>query len=382
VPLGLIAGKTVGATAEGVAAEILRLVTSGTVRDRQTGLHRPARPDDIGILFRSRESHREFEAALERRGVATYVYKGLGFFEADEIQDAVALLRFLADPTSDLRAVTFLRSRIVRLSDEGVRRLAGVPAQAIVAADVPAAFDGLSLEDRAVLARVRAAVGRWLANVDRMTPAELLDDVLRETAYHYELGGSRRLQARENLKKFRGLIRRIQNRGYATLARIAEHIDRLAVGDESNAAIDAGNAVSLMTVHAAKGLDFPVVFVVNVGRGTGGRRPPIRVGYTATDEPSVAIADYQSESDEDTQAREREETKRLLYVALTRARDRLYLSATTKDGVCHTGRGSLGEVLPRTLVSLFGDTARERLVVWTPPHSAGARCHWFRVGLV
>ena len=61
----------------------------------------------------------------------------------------------------------------------------------------------------------------------------------------------------------------------------------------------------------------------------------------------MAIADYQSEADEDAQAREREETKRLLYVALTRARDRLYLSATVKDGVCRMGRGSLGEVLPQ-----------------------------------
>ena len=122
----------------------------------------------------------------------------------------------------------------------------------------------------------------------------------------------RRLQARENLKKLRGLVRRSQNRGYATLSRIAEHLDRLAIGDESNAAIDAVDAVSLMTVHAAKGLEFPVVFVVNMGRGTGNARAPIRVGLDAAGEASAAIADYQSESDEDAQAREREETKRLL----------------------------------------------------------------------
>src|SRR5450759_3408398 len=161
--------------------------------------------------------------------------------------------------------------------------------------------------------------------------------------------GPRRRQARENLKKLRGMIRRAQNRGWATLARIADHLERLAVGDESNAAIDAVDAVSLMTVHAAKGLEFPVVFVVNMGRGAGGARAPIRVTDDASGEASVAIADYQSDADEDAQAREREEIKRLLYVALTRARDRLYLSATVKDGVCRVGRRSLAEVLPAAI---------------------------------
>ena len=82
-----------------------------------------------------------------------------------------------------------------------------------------------------------------------------------------ELRGARVVYARENLKKVRALIRRIQNRGYATMARIADHLDRLAIGDEPNAAIDALDAVSLMTIHAAKGLEFPVVFIVNLARG-------------------------------------------------------------------------------------------------------------------
>jgi ATP-dependent helicase/nuclease subunit A len=372
VALGLIAADTVRGTAETIADEIVRLLASATVRDRLTGVRRAARPADIGILFRSRESHREFEAALERRGVPTYVYKGLGFFDAPEIQDAVALLRFLAQPTSDLRAAAFLRSRIVRLSDDGVRRLSPGLASALAGASVPEALGALGPEDRAVLERVRSAVAEWLQRVDLTTPAELLDEILRQTAYAFELRGSRQLQARENLKKLRGLVRRIQNRGYATLDRIAEHLDRLAVGDESNAAIDAVDAVSLMTVHAAKGLEFPVVFVVNMGRGTGNARAPIRVGLDAADEPSVAIADYQSESDEDTQAREREETKRLLYVALTRARDRVYLSATAQNGVCRTGRGSLGEVLPRSLVSLFALSGMGETVPWT---AASGRIH-------
>ena len=69
----------------------------------------------------------------------------------------------------------------------------------------------------------------------------------------------------------------------------------------------------------------------------------------------MAIADYQSEADEDVSAREREESKRLLYVALTRARDRLYLSATVKEGNVKMGRGSLGEVLPAEVRKRFVD---------------------------
>src|SRR5436189_2753059 len=77
--LGLIAADTVRSTADLVANEVTRLLSGATVHDRATGVVRAAQPADVAILFRSRDSHREFEAALDRAGIPTYVYKGLGF---------------------------------------------------------------------------------------------------------------------------------------------------------------------------------------------------------------------------------------------------------------------------------------------------------------
>jgi ATP-dependent exoDNAse (exonuclease V) beta subunit len=254
------------------------------------------------------------------------------------------------------------------LSDGAVASLGPRLAAALIDSQLPAAAAAFDAEDRQVLTAVRAALPAWLARVDRQTPSELLDSILRETGYAFELRGPRRRQARENLKKLRGTIRRAQNRGYATLARIADHLDQLAVGDESNAALDAIDAVSLMTVHAAKGLEFPIVFVVNMARGTGGFRSAIRVSSDAGEgSESVSIADYQSEADEDASARDREETKRLLYVALTRARDRLYLSAMLKEGKFRAGNGSLGQVLPDELKALFVAAALEPAPSWAGP---------------
>jgi ATP-dependent helicase/nuclease subunit A len=373
--LGLVAGDTPEACAESTAAEIARLIERGvTVRDRDTGVRRLIRPGDVAILFRTRESHRAFEDALEQRGIPSYVYKGLGFFDADEIKDILALLWYLADPASDLRAAAWLRSRFIHLSDEGLRRLAPRLADALRDAGAASVLDE---RDCRALGIARTNAARWRTLVDRVPPAELLDTILADSAYASELRGARFHQARENVKKIRGLIRRIQNRGYATLARIVEHLDRLAVGDEANAVIDAGDSVNLMTVHASKGLEFPVVFVVNLGRGTGNRRDPIRVATDPSGEHvSVAVGDFQSEADEDAGIREREETKRLLYVALTRARDRLYLGSVLKDGALQPGRGSLADVLPAGLRDLFALARSSHTLQW---QAASGTAHRIRV---
>ena len=354
--LGIVEGDSFESCARSTAAEVARLIREGTlVRDRDTGVRRPVRTGDIAILFRTRESHREYEQALEEVGISAYVYKGLGFFDADEIKDVLAMLWYLADPVSDLRAAAWLRSRFVRMSDEGLRRLGPRLADALAREDAPSVT--LDADDAHALRMARGSAARWRALADWLPPAELLDGILDESAYAAELRGPRLAQARENLKKIRAIVRRIQNRGYSTIARIVTHLDHLAVGDEANAVIDATDAVSLMTVHASKGLEFPVVFVVNLSRGTGNWRDAIRINGETTSDVSVSVGDFESRADEDEPDREREETKRLLYVALTRARDRLYLGSVVKEGRFQPTRGSLGEALPESMHRLFVEAA-------------------------
>ena len=361
--LGVVAQPSMAACAAAVATEIADLLASAVVRDRATGV-RPARPEDIAILFRARTGHQLFEQVLESRGIRPYVYKGLGFFDAPEVQDLQALLRYLAEPDSDLRAAEFLRSRFVRLSDRALAALAPAgprysdPSPSFSAAlrsdDHPVVLEGI---DRELLEAARADVKRWTTLQSRLTPSELVDTVLRESAYLFELRGWRRDQARENVKKLRALIRRVENRGYATIGRIAAYLETLRAGEESNAIVEAAGAVHLMTIHSAKGLEFPIVFVVNVHVGGRGRAAGFSiVERNLEGEPEVAFRTTDATRLEDE--RETEELRRLCYVAVTRARDRLYLAGEIDPkGRLRKGHRSLAQLFPADLQETFAAAA-------------------------
>lgn len=365
--LGLVAEQSMERCAAAVADEIVRLLETAQVRDRQTGA-RPARRDDIAILFRARAGHQYFEDALERRGVRTYVYKGLGFFDAPEVQDLQALLRFLARPESDLRAAEFLRSRFVRLSDQALAQLAPGLSSALLATDPPGVV--LNDVDAALLQRTREDVPRWLTLACRVPPGEALDIILRESAYMFELRGRRLEQARENIKKVRSLVRRVENRGYVTIDRLASYFETLRAGDDSNAIVQAADAVGLMTIHAAKGLEFPIVFVVNLHAAGRGRPAGFSViEHGPTGDPEVTFGTTPATRLEDR--REIEELRRLTYVAVTRARDRLYLAGEVdQQGRLRRGQRSLGGLLPSSLTQLFttAHASADAEVEWASGH--------------
>ncbi len=349
--LGLSLSGNIADCSESIAKEVSGLLEAGEVRDQYSGRMRPINLNDIAVLFRSRESNRHFAQAFERLGIPTCAYKGLGFFDTDEVKDIRALLRYLANPLSELRAAAFLRSRFMGVSDCALAELAGGLSDALVRVPESEKVAKLNAEDRRILELAHLSVPGWVQLVDRMSPCEVLDHIIAASAYMVELGTGQTIQKRENVKKIRSLVRRAQNRGYATMQRISDHIDDLK-GDVSNAVVDAVDAVSLMTVHAAKGLEFPIVFLVDLSRGTGPRSSPINIVFNeAGERPSFSVWPFRAKEVGEERLSELEESKRLLYVALTRARDRLYFSLVTNGSSIKPSRGSLAEVLPGSFLS-------------------------------
>ena len=361
-PISLVVEPVLPRAAAAVADEIVRLLAEENCR-----------PKDVAILFRSRTHYRVYEEALAERGVPAYVYRGLGFFDSPEVKDIQSLVRFLSEPGSELRAAELLRSRFVALSDGGLARIAagrgargseGPLAKLLRGGSQSTNFPPtLSEEDRAAALRATTTVPNWLRRVDRLPPADLILQILEETDYPAWFTGRKGQQGWENLKKVMEMVRRAQNRGYLTLARLAEYLDSASTGEESLAVLEAVDAVNLMTIHAAKGLEFDTVFVVNMDQKTRTDTSLPRIKEKPNGDAEVhALGKPEAEGP----ARTVEEEKRLLYVALTRSRKRLILCASDlADGESQT---TFLHLLPKELRALFQEAlgSDKQELSWTP----------------
>ena len=276
------------------------------------------RPGDVAVFYRANAQSRALEEVLIRVGLPYKVVGGTRFYERREIKDAVAYLRAIANPDDDVNLRRILNVPKRGLGDRSeamvnafaererisfgaaLARLDEVPGLGTRAVAGLRTFDEMMGELRAL-----AATGAG--------PAEVLGTVLDRTGYLAELRGSDDPQdaARvENLSELHAVATEFeQGEPEGDLADFLERVSLVADSDQIPSDDDGDGApkvdqgvVTLMTLHTAKGLEFPVVFVTGLEDGT--------------------FPHMRSLADEDQLAEER----RLAYVGLTRARERLYLS--------------------------------------------------------
>jgi ATP-dependent helicase/nuclease subunit A len=337
--VGQVADEGRRAAADGLATRLLDLRAQGAVEWK-----------DVALLFRASTAFPVYEDALERAGIPFVTVAGRGFYDRAEIRDLLNALVAVADPTDDLALVGFLRSPAVGLSDAALYLLRFPPPEAIPRADHkpcavwpvlnhPALPDVVSPEELSRVLYGRDLVIELHDLAGRVSVAALLKRLLDQTHYNAALqtapGGPR---AQRNVDK---LLSDAHASDLVSVTEFAEYVRALRdVGArESEAPTEAGSAVQLMTVHKAKGLEFPIVVIADAAHAGHGRSADVLLDDLLGVTVNLREKDRQGNDLRPLTHRlaalrnaERDdaENRRLLYVAATRAQEKLLVSGHTK----------------------------------------------------
>jgi ATP-dependent helicase/nuclease subunit A len=295
---------------------------------------------DIAILVDSTTNLSELTRALSRHSIPYDISSGSGFFEASEIKALMNLLSALDDPEDDMALFGLLRSELFHLSDSEIYEIS--------------LREGESLYEK-LPHEIRNEMDWWLSLVDLIPPSELVSIIIRDKSYRGILAlGGRREVAIRNVDRFVGLLRSFESSGIRSMVTLLSLLGRFVEGRvrEPESGMPEGNCVSIMTIHKAKGLEWPIVIVPYIYRRyrnsdealyMRGRELGIKTNverFSARRRESLTYMKLRNEE----KARYEEERKRVLYVAMTRARDHLFFT-----GRLYSGRSWATEVFDRSL---------------------------------
>lgn len=332
-----------------VIADKIRTLLGSPVADGESV--RPLTGDDVMILLRDRTHARFYEDALRRAGIP-YIGTGRGAFRQSlEVRDLLHLLHYLIEPYNDLALATALRSPLFSASEEDLLCLAQNP---------PGSWhDRLARLPREEspenpLIRASQLLPRWSRYAGSLPVHDLLDRIYREGNVVARYLGAAvphlRPRVEANLNRLLEVALDVDSGRYPSLSHFLAYLENLSGEDDRTPSQPAWNResrVRVMTIHAAKGLEAPVVFLADAARGSGyrdrGMQPLIdwpvnedRPRYFHLAGNSRNIDDVSQALKQQQQWSVRREEANLLYVALTRARQMLFISG------CEPGKGDNG----------------------------------------
>jgi len=319
IGIGEGAGEARPQAARALARRLVELKESGEINAY----------DDVALLFRASTGFGEYEGALEDAGIPFVTVAGSGFYNRPEIRDVLNILRALSEPSNDAALAGLLRSPAFGISDPGLYLLrlhSGEPQPLLTALDGD--LDTLVEADQKAAARVRDFLADFRPLVDRVPVAELLKRIVDATDY-------RAILAASHIRLWRNLDKLLQDAHTSGLVRVREFFEYLRTlrevgAREGEAPAEALGAVRLMTIHKAKGLEFEVVVLADISRKPLARAelayllpetgPAFRFDRLEGSPLIYNLARYLD------QQQSQEEENRILYVAATRARERLILN--------------------------------------------------------
>ncbi|MCR5346868.1 MAG: UvrD-helicase domain-containing protein [Fretibacterium sp.] len=346
--------RTVEGARERLARELGRKIASWvsggrTVWDREAGSLRPVRCSDFAVLVRNRGTHDLLERALAAQGVPAVQDLSRGYFARGEVEDVICLLRAAADPADDAAVAGWLLSPFSGVSE----------AEAVSLLERVSAGNRLIDVIRGSMPCALSLLQRFSVTGQQQGPAGLLAILDRDRRWLAFCREGERLRALRNVRRALSIAREFQRDGASSLAACADWMAHAlrqgVVMDEPAWHGRDVDAVLLSTIHASKGLEYPVValFDTSVRKAHGqrdGLRPSRALGVVFSDlpdemtnvrEPETLLQGVAWDGILAAQG-ELEEDMRLLYVAATRAGDGLLVCGLLgeKEGVLTPQKGS------------------------------------------
>jgi ATP-dependent helicase/nuclease subunit A len=317
---------------KGLTGNALRLLEAETIARRARELHDNGLEwRDMALIMRSWAPLDVYRSALRRVSAPSYALQTAGFFDRREIMDLLLALEVIRDPNDDRALLGFLRSPFVGVKDETLLWIARRGERPYWTH-----LERIKTGENDLVQRGVALLTHYAALRDRIPTAELLDRLLRETGYlaHLALLGDEGMQRIANIRKFMRTVRGMPAASVGEVVRTFRESKGLGIR-EGDAPLygETDNVITLTTIHSAKGLEWRVVFWCDLTRrgGSWGQEKFLlgRDGFLLGDperktkEQTREYRDLHKQlSDEDAA-----ETKRLWYVAATRAMDLLILPA-------------------------------------------------------
>src|SRR5690348_11610273 len=266
--------------------------------DAEGHMRRGGSLDDIAILVRAQFQTREFEERFIAIGLPYQIIGGFRFYERAEIRDAIAYLRLIAQPADDLAFERIVNQPKRGLGDKAVaaihRHARATKQPLLLAAATLLDSDEMTAQARRSLGNFVADIARWRQMSTGLPHPELARIMLDESGYTAMLQADRSAESAGRLENLGELTRAMEE--YESLGAFLEHVSLVMDNDESR----QGDRVTIMTIHAAKGLEFDIVYLPGWEEG-------VFPSQRSLDEGGLASL---------------EEERRLAYVAITRAKRR------------------------------------------------------------
>lgn len=334
--------------AELVASRIRKMMHGQKVTDKKTGELRDVKYSDIVILLRSFGKYADtFVEVLEQKKIPAHASSKTGYFKTTEIGTVLSLLRILDNPRQDIPLAAVLRSPMYHFSDEELARIKiSGEKRAFHCCVLEPAWEGLSEELSLKLQKFLRKLSEYRDMAPVLPIHELLYRILEDTGYARYVaampGGERRKANIEMLLEKALAYEKTSYRGLFHFIRYIDKLNKYEVDyGEADVVSENADAVRIMTIHKSKGLEFPVVFLCGTAKAFN--RTDARSRMVIHPELGVALdyIDPQSRTRGSTlykravakqmELENQGEELRVLYVALTRAKEKLILTGTAKD---------------------------------------------------